>query len=451
MSLCARCKRILVAEDEKTLRVPLAGFLRGGGAEVLAVEDGEQALAALRQRRYDLVITDVRMPGADGLEVLRTARQLHPDCHVILITAFASVDTAVAALRLGATDYLVKPFRFAELEEKLAPLCARADPSPEDPHGFRLADVVCCSRGMQDVLSSVRRIAPGDANVLITGETGAGKEVVAEAIHHFSRRAEGPFVRVNCAAIPDSLFESELFGHEKGAFTGAVARRAGRLEAAHGGTILLDEVASLSLEGQAKLLRAIQTRQFERVGSSKPITVDVRVIAAAQDDLPDRIERGTFRKDLYYRLGVFTVRVPPLRERVDDVGPLAAHFVTHIARRQGRAAPRVGPAAKAILESHPFPGNVRELQNVMERAVTLCGGDEILPAHICLDGVPGGSSEALPGLDGDPAPLGDATARFERAYIERALEDAQGNRSKAADALGISRKTLWEKLRKQSE
>lgn len=452
MSLCARCKRVLVAEDEKTLRVPLAGFLRSAGADVLAVEDGAEAIRALRRQAYDLVITDVRMPGADGLEVLRVARELHPQCKVIVITAFASIDTAVAALRLGANDYLVKPFRFAELEAKLAPLCARNDRASEDAQGFRLSDFVCCSRAMQSVLSSVKQIAPGDASVLVIGETGTGKELVAAAIHHFSRRAEGPLVRVNCAAIPDTLFESEFFGHEKGAFTGAAGRREGRLEAAHGGTILLDEVASLSLEGQAKLLRALQTHQFERVGSSKPITVDVRVVAAAQEDFPQRVDSGAFRKDLYYRLGVFTIVVPPLRERPDDIGPLARLFAHRIARRHEREVPRIGAEAQAVLEAHAFPGNVRELENVMERAVTLCPGAEIQPAHILLDGgAPGPLAHRRDPGEVDPLPLGDATARFERVYIERALAETQGNRSKAADALGISRKTLWEKLKRQTD
>ncbi|NUN14985.1 MAG: sigma-54-dependent Fis family transcriptional regulator [Myxococcales bacterium] len=449
MSFCIRCKRVLLAEDERTLRLPLAGFLRSLGAEVVEVASGSEAITELEQQPFNLVITDIVMPGADGITVLQRARQLQPQCQVILMTAYASVDTAVRSLRLGATDYLIKPFQFEELQSKLAPLCHRSHQGELFSDSFRLADFVCCSPKMQHILDTVKLVGPSDANVLIVGETGSGKEVVASAIHHFSRRSKGPVVRVNCAAIPDTLFESEFFGYERGAFTGAQQRRIGRFEAANGGTLFLDEIGSLSAAGQAKLLRALQSSSFERLGSSQTVQVDVRVVAACQETLLDLVEQGQFRQDLYFRLAVLEISIPPLRDRRDDMIPMAELFIAELARHQNRPAPSLSAEAKDVLLNYNFPGNVRELRNAIERAMALCTGSEILAQHIRLTRLPHSAPQRPEPVPSAPVmPLQDATAKFEREYIERAVQQADGNKTKAAEALGISRKTLWDKVRR---
>ncbi|MBM4345809.1 MAG: sigma-54-dependent Fis family transcriptional regulator [Deltaproteobacteria bacterium] len=450
---CAGCCAILLVEDESTLRLPMQDFLGGKGARVVAVADGDEAKRELARREFDMVFTDIRLPGADGFEVL-TRAQLQPSKpDVVMMTAYADVEAAVRALREGAYDFLVKPFRFAQLETILRRHCRerqvvreRDELKAELEGRFDPTHIVACSRAMQAVVELVRRVAPTQASVVFSGETGTGKEVLAELLHRLSPRSEGRLVKVNCAAIPDTLLESELFGHERGAFTGAVARRRGRFEMAHGGTLFLDEIGDLSLAAQAKVLRAIQERQFERVGGEIPISVDVRFVAASHRDLAKMVKEGTFREDLYYRLAVHTVEVPPLRERALDLGPLIGQLVQRTAVRDRRKPPAVPEDLVRRLSGYPFPGNIRELSNLIERACSLCDG-EILQARHFPSGVLS-SAEGLPlAVANAPlAPLAEASARFEEHYIAQVLARTGGRRAEAAQLLGISRKTLWARL-----
>ncbi|MBI5609900.1 MAG: sigma-54-dependent Fis family transcriptional regulator [Deltaproteobacteria bacterium] len=450
---CAGCCAVLIAEDEATLRIPLQDFLESKGARVTAVADGASARQALARSDFDLVFTDIRMPGADGFEVLQRAHLQPSKPSVVLMTAYADVDAAVRALREGAYDFLTKPFRFAQVEAVLLRHCRerrllheRNDLRAELDGRFDPADIVACSKAMQAVVDTVRRVAPSQASVVLAGETGTGKEVLADLLHRLSTRREERLVKVNCAAIPDGLFESELFGHERGAFTGAVARKRGRFEMAHGGSLFLDEIGDLSLAAQAKLLRAIQERQFERVGSETSIQVDVRFIAATHRDLAKMVQAGTFREDLYYRLAVHTIAVPPLRERAADLAPLVGQLLQRVAAQSHRRPPAVPPDLVQRLAGYTFPGNIRELSNLVERASSLCDGDTLGPEHFpaqVLDAGPARTSQH----SGEPfATLAAATARFEEDYIAQALQRTGGKRSEAAQLLGVSRKTLWSRL-----
>jgi DNA-binding NtrC family response regulator len=444
---------LLLAEDDRIVRITVRDALEEVGYAVTACGDGESALAALEREHFDLVLTDVRLPGVDGLTLFRRARALQPEAGVVLMTAFADAEDAVGVMREGARDYLQKPFEMEELlirigrvQEEIAFRRRMQVGAPPAGATVILGD----SAPMQTLMDRVGAAAATDVAVLITGETGTGKDLCARTIHEGSRRAGRPFVVVNCAAIPEALLESELFGHERGAFTGADRRRTGRFEAAHGGTIFLDEVGELAPGSQAKLLRAIETAAFEPVGSSRTVKVNVRVIAATNRELADEIRRGAFRKDLFYRLNVIDIRTPPLRERRGDVPGLVAAFLATIARRQERAVPELAPGAVAALAAHDYPGNVRELQHALERAVALARGGPIrlehLPAEIAAAVEPPAAPPAGAG-DGRLQPLGEAVEAFERAYIQRALEKTGGHRGRAAALLGISRKSLWERLR----
>jgi DNA-binding NtrC family response regulator len=447
--------KLLLAEDDRIVRITVRDALEEAGYSLTECADGTAALAALEREPFDLVLTDVRLPGVDGLTIFRRTRRAQPDAGIVLMTAFADADDAVAVMREGARDYVQKPFEIEELLLRIARVrddiafrrAMQAGAAPGQPP-IR-GDSASCRR----LLDRVDAAAATDVAVLITGETGTGKDLCARTIHERSRRAGKPFVVVNCAAIPESLFESELFGHEKGAFTGADRRRIGRFEAADGGTLFLDEVGELAPGSQAKLLRAIETSTFEPVGAARSVRVDVRILAATNRDLAAEIPRGAFRKDLYYRLNVVDVRVPPLRERPSDIPVLVSAFLAEVAARQGRPVPDLDPQAIAALAAHDYPGNVRELQHALERAVALARGGAIRVEHL-PDDIAARTTANAADAAATPAqtivPLGEAVEQFEQQYIRKALEKAGGHRGRAAAILGISRKSLWERLRDSS-
>ncbi|HOB32594.1 MAG TPA: sigma-54 dependent transcriptional regulator [Verrucomicrobiota bacterium] len=433
--------RILIVDDDPGQRSLLNSFLQSQGFETVLADSGERALEALRTGRFDMMISDVRMPGMSGLDTLRAARKEHATLPVLLVTAFTDVRDAVAAMRDGAVNYLAKPI---DLEELLASVQQATGVSQSVP--LKYADdkqlpeyVIARSPLMQAVFREASLIAPSDTRVLITGESGVGKEVVADVIHAWSTRAKGPLVKVNCAAIPETLLESELFGHEKGAFTGAHAQRIGRFEEASEGTIFLDEIAEMSPQLQAKLLRVTQNGTFQRVGSNRELRTGARILTATNRNLEELVKAGKFREDLFYRLNVVELNIPPLRERREDILPLASHFIAELAK--GRA--RFSEAVTECLQRYPWPGNVRELRNAMERAVLLSRSELILPEHL---------PSRVRELAGQaPAPAnGDARQleEIERQAILQALRQHNYNRTETAKALGISRRALIYKLQR---
>jgi DNA-binding NtrC family response regulator len=441
--------RILVVDDEPAQRELVAGFLRKQGCEVALAGDGKEALARFKAEPFDLVLTDQRMPGLSGLELLAAVRRVTPEVAVIVMTAYGTIETAVAAIKAGAADYLPKPLNLDELlhrvravQERERLLAVNRELRLALSERHRVDGIIGESGRMQEALSLVHRVAGSDATVLIQGESGTGKELLAKAIHYASPRASGPLVKVNCAALPESLLESELFGHEKGAFTGALASRQGRFELAHGGTLFLDEVGDLPLHLQVKLLRVLQEREFERVGSSRPIAVDVRLIAATHRDLAAGVKAGQFRDDLYYRLNVVTIVVPPLRERREDIPPLIDHFVRKFAEANRKPIAGLTPAARDLLLRYDYPGNVRELENLIERAVVLTRDDVIGPADLPLT-LQDATTEVA-----EPAGLTAAVEALERRLIREALAGAAGVQTRAAEALGISERVLRYKLKK---
>jgi two-component system response regulator AtoC len=433
--------RILVVDDEEGIRDFVAEALEGDGHTAVRARDGEEAAAKIRAEGFDLMITDLRMPGLDGMELVRLARSEQPEMEVIVLTAHGSVETAVEAMKLGALDYLQKPISSpGELRllasralERRSLLALRDRSSREAPGVPRLS---YGDPTMQPVVEAIEKVARTNATVLLLGESGTGKEVAARTIHARSARASGPFVAVSCAAIAEGLLESELFGHEKGAFTGAAAMRRGRIELAEGGTLFLDEVGELKLDLQSKLLRVLQDRRFERVGGSRTMEADVRWIAATNRDLSRMLAAGRFREDLYHRLAVFPVTLPPLRERRSDVLPLAETLLERIGRELGRPGLRLGADARRAVAEGSWPGNVRELANALERAAILADGKELRAADL---GTP-----APPPSKGDRGSL----SRVEREAIARALAEVGGNRKKAAARLGIGLRTLYEKLKR---
>jgi len=431
MSEGAQIKRILVAEDDEAMGELLQRILSDEGYEVTLARDGKEAIARL-DGTHHLVLTDMRMPEADGAEVMAYVQRRWPGTPVVVMTAFGSIPGAVEAMRDGAFDYLTKPLPDPEALRRVV----RRALSATSP-GQRDERVVARDPAMARVLEQVRLLAPRETTVLLMGESGTGKEVLARMLHRLSPRAEGPFVAVNCAALTESLLESELFGHERGAFTGATSRRQGRFEQAHGGTLLLDEVGETSPGLQAKLLRVLQERTFERVGGTRTVEVDVRLVAATNRDLRAEVSAHRFREDLFYRLAVFPLEIPPLRERPRDILPLAEHFLGFLGRDPNRTSPGLDPRTRDALLAHPWPGNVRELQNVMERAVVLAGGDSICPDHLALE-------------LGNPAatPEGSGTLKdMERRAVAAALEATGGNRRQAAKRLGIALRTLQYKIK----
>ena len=441
---------ILVVEDDDAMRDLLAEELRDAGHRVLSAPGGSLGLDVARAEPVDLVVTDLRMPDLDGFDLIRDLAALPDPPHIVMITAFGSIETAIKAVKLGAYDYITKPFEIEELllvvdkaihERVLRRQVARLQREVERQYGFE--NIIARSEAMKEVLALVSRIAGSTASVLITGESGTGKELIARAIHYNSPRARGPFVAVNLAAVPETLIESELFGHKKGAFTDARADRAGLFAEADGGTIFLDEIGELALPLQAKLLRVLQEHELRPLGATKTQRVDVRVLAATNRNLEGMLGEGTFREDLYYRLNVIQLDLPPLRSRPEDVLPLAEHFLAQVgARMQHGRLLRLAVDAQQILLSYSWPGNVRELHNVLERGVALCQGDVIgaddLPNHV---------REKKP-ADFLQVALARrmSLAELEREYIERVLDDEGGNKTRAAQRLGLDRKTLYRKL-----
>ena len=444
--------KLLLVEDDRIVRIPVRDALVDAGYLVTDCADGASAQRLLTSEAFDIVLSDVRLPGVDGLSLFRLARGLQPPPSVVLMTAYADTEHAVTAMREGVRDYVLKPFEMDELLLRLGAVrdevqfrlrVGRAQLMEASELSQQLAGATPAMAQLRERLEAA---AASDIAVLLVGETGTGKDLAARLIHQRSARAERPFVAVNCAAIPENLFESEMFGHERGAFTGAERRRAGRFEAANGGTLFLDEVGELSLQNQAKLLRAIESSSFEPVGATETKRVDVRVIAATNRDLSDAVATGTFRRDLFYRLKVIDVRLPALREHRADIPLLVGKFLNDIAGRLGKPTQVLAPSAAAALATHDYPGNVRELLHALERAVALSRGKPISLEHLPIElarVMPGAAPSADTGLP----PLDEAVEQFERQYIERALEQADGHRGRAASLLGISRKSLWERLR----
>jgi DNA-binding NtrC family response regulator len=443
--------RILLVEDDPDVRLAVAPGLTDAGHDVVAVADGGAALERLSAGVFDVVVTDIRLPGGiDGIAVFRAARSLAVRADVILMTSFASVTAAVGALKEGANDYLTKPFDVDELLLRVGMIAKRRALERELASArARLADgadgeIVGASPAMAAVLDRLATVAPSDAPVLVVGETGTGKELAARRLHARSPRASGPFVAVNCAAFPEALLEAELFGYERGAFTGAVKRREGRFKAADHGTLFLDEVAEMPLPAQAKLLRVVQDGRFEPLGTNTGVRVDVRLVSATNRDLKKAIAEGRFREDLYYRLHGVALHLPPLRERPGDLPLLVAHFVARFSPA-GRAPPEISLPAWQALSMYPFPGNVRELAHAMQHAVILSRGSAILLEHLPDDIVKVATSTGRGGHS--VAPLAVVLKQAEREHLLRALAVAEGRRTRAAELLGISRKNLWEKLR----
>jgi two-component system response regulator HydG len=418
---------------------------------LLSAASGEQAIAILNSEPVDVVVTDLKMEPVDGMAVLRHARSLSPPPSVILLTAHGTIETAVDALREGAYHFLTKPVNVKELRaqvEKAAEhngvLRENRELRAQLDRKFSVEGMVGDSPEMRAVFDQVRMIAPTRATVLIEGESGTGKEVLARAIHRMSPRANRPFVAVHCAALPETLLESELFGHERGAFTGAVARKPGRFEMADGGTILLDEVGEIPLSMQVKLLRVLEARELQRVGGTQTLKVDVRVIAATNRELSEEVAEGRFREDLYYRLNVVHVRLPALRTRRSDIAMLARHFLAEFARDHGRpAAPELTREALDALQAYHWPGNIRELRNVMENTIVFLRGDKITPADLPAS-IKGGTPVATQGIT---FPLGLPLEEVETQYIKTTLKQVDGNRTKAAEVLGISRRTLQRRIK----
>ncbi|HEY2953379.1 MAG TPA: sigma-54 dependent transcriptional regulator [Verrucomicrobiae bacterium] len=439
-----RTPRILIVDDDAGQRSLLDSFLTSQGFETVPVASGEHALEILRSESISMMISDVRMPGISGLETLRRARQEHAALPILLVTAYADIREAVGAMRDGALNYLAKPI---DLDELLTSVRQATGLSQEAPLKFSEdkllpGHVIARSPLMQAVFRDASLIAPSESRVLITGESGVGKEVLADVIHAWSPRAAGPLVKVNCAAIPETLLESELFGHEKGAFTGASAQRIGRFELADGGTIFLDEIAEMSSQLQAKLLRVTQGGRFQRVGSNNEIQTNARILAASNRNLEEEVRNGRFREDLFYRLNVVELNIPALRERREDILPLASHFIAELT--QGRA--RFVSSVADCLQRYAWPGNVRELRNAMERAALLSRGELILPEHLParLRAVEKEASAVEP-LDAE------RLEEIERQAVVQALRKHNFNRTETAKALGISRRALIYKLQRLRE
>lgn len=463
--------RILVADDEESMRFLLREVMTREGYEVETATNGAEAVHKVQEQDFDLAILDVKMPQMDGLEALREIRQVQPQLTVLMMTAFGSGQTALEAIRQGAYDFFTKPFELDEMrivvrraleKQALVRQIANLEQRLRDRVSFDR--IIGQSEAMREVYAILEKVVTNDVTVLITGESGTGKELVAQAVHFHSRRKSKPFISVNCAAIPETLLESELFGHEKGAFTGAVGTKIGRFEAADGGSIFLDEIGEMPLALQSKLLRVLQERELTRVGGTRSIKIDIRVIAATNRRLEECVEARTFREDLFFRLNVLPVRLPPLRERVTDIAQLVSHFISAYNPRLGKSVSGVHPEAMRALEEYSWPGNVRELENVMQRAMILTAGEVILPEDLPANVVAGAAVVSLPGrasiatessaetafIQDFSIPLQQKLDRIcenmERRVILAALEKCSHHRQETADLLGMSRKSLHNKM-----
>ncbi len=432
---------ILVVDDQSSVRELLKAVLESDGHKVDIAVDGESAVELLRAGFHDLVITDLRMPGMDGIEALERFKELSPETGVIMMTAFASVETAVTAMKLGAYDYVTKPIDIDEVRKVIGRWTERSvAPDEVSDDVVPTTDVVGASEELRAVLEMVHRVADSDATVLLLGESGTGKDVIARELHRSSGRAKRPFVAVNCSAIPEGLLESELFGHEKGSFTGAVRQKRGKFETADGGSVFLDEIGDMSGALQAKLLRFLQDHVVQRVGGSKDIKVDVRVVAATNKDLEAEVAEGRFREDLFFRLNVVTVTLPPLRNRAGDIPLLVDHFLRLHASSGGKPK-KISPSAMRLAMNYEWPGNVRELENAVQRAVVLSRGETVFPEHLPA------KIQAVGGAEGGEMTGGKTMREVERDTIIKTLRQTEGNRTRSAKILGISRRTLQNKIK----
>jgi len=438
-------RKILIVDDELSVRQSLREWFLEDGFAVTTAEDGTAALQLMDDGPYDIVLLDLKMPGMDGITVQKRIRELDKNACVIILTAFASVETAVEALKLGAFDYVTKPVDPDELSNLVRNALRQRELTEENvrlkekvSELAQVSPIVGDSPKMQRVFEMIRTVAETDSTVVIRGESGTGKELIARAIHAQSKRRFFPIVAVNAGSIPESLLESELFGHEKGAFTGAQYRRKGKIELAHGGTLFLDEIGDVTPKMQIDLLRVLETKRFTRLGGNQEIASDFRLVCATHKNLEQLVEVGTFREDLYYRINVFSIEVPPLRERADDIMPLARFFVAKYARAMGKPERAVSPEAERLLTQYRWPGNVRELENAIERAMVIGRGDTIAAADLPLHLENGGAVE----------PVERSLAAVEKEHITRVLEELGGNVSQAAKVLGIDRATLYNKLKR---
>ena len=440
---------ILVVDDEKNTREALSKILREDGYDVLAAADGYQALDTISRNLPDLVLADLKMPGMNGIELLARARLKGFDIPFVLMTAYGTVETAVDAMRNGAEDYLTKPVNMEELEIQIKKILSHRKLLQETRElrerlrdKYKFENIVGSSPQMQSIFKTVQQVAPSRATVLITGESGTGKELIALAIHQNGPRADKPYVKVSCSALSENLLESELFGHEKGSFTGAVSTRQGRFEIADGGTLFLDEIGEISLSTQVKLLGFLQDREFERVGGNKRFKVDVRLIAATNKDLEKAVAEGALRKDLYYRLNVITIKMPPLREKASDISLLIEHFTEKYAKENDKQIDGLSPEALAALMAYDWPGNVRELENMIERAVVMCNDKTIGRSFFPI--LSDGKDRDLTEMP--PIP-GSSLQDIEKYSIQKTLESVGGNRTRAAEILRISLRKIQYKLK----
>ncbi len=446
--------QILIVDDEKIQLEMLKGFLVKQGYGVETAEDGQKGLEKFKRGFFDLILSDYRMPGMDGLQLLKEVKRLDREAAVVIMTAYGTIDTAVEAMKAGAFDFITKPLeldgvliRIQKVERGVRLERENRELKEQLREKFKVDFIISVSPRMEDALNLAKRVAQSPATVLILGESGTGKELIARAIHYSSLRADKPLIRVSCAALPENLLESELFGHEKGAFTGAVARRIGRFEQADQGTVFLDEIGDLSLPLQVKLLRVLQEKDFERVGSSQTIKADIRVIAATNRNLEEAISKGTFREDLYYRLNVVTITLPPLRDRKEDIPPLIEHFLKKYSRENKKEVTSLSKEARDLLLHYNYPGNVRELENIIERAVVLCRGNTLTTQDLPLNLRESKVEVALEkGREGRSLP--QALEEIERQEIAGALERSSWVQTKAAEELGISERVLRYKMKK---
>ena len=444
-------EKVLIVDDEVMIRNFLTETLKQKKLDITCAENGKVAIDLIKREHFDLIISDMKMPGKSGMDVLKCTKALSPNTIVILITAYASVESAVEAMRQGAFNYLIKPFS-PETVETIIEKAQEHSVLLEQNRFFKKEiatysgkkpkHIIAASSSMKKILSDIEKVAKSTASVFITGESGTGKEVIAHAIHYLSLRSENAFIKVNCAALPESLIESEFFGHEKGAFTGAIERKSGRFELANEGTLLLDEITEVPLRLQSKLLRAIQEQEFERVGGTRTISVDIRFIATSNRCIHDAIRDKIFREDLFYRLNVIPIRLPPLRERTEDILPLAEHFLEHFAASNKRTPKRLTADAREKLLAYPWPGNIRELTNILERAVVMDTSELLRADDLLLDTSTSINKERRPTLF--------ALHEIERTHILETLGSFNDNRTHAAKALGISVRTLRNKLKEYS-
>ncbi len=445
-------ERLLVVDDEPSMREFLEIMLSQEGYQVQTASTGEEGIKAYRAEEPDLVLTDVKMPGMSGLDLIREIHSLDPAAPIIAITAYASADDAVRAVREGAYDYLSKPFQIEDLRIIIRNALEARRLRRENLElrrsiegRYRFADIIGKSHEMVEIFDLISRVAPSKAGVLIMGESGTGKELIAKAVHYNSPRADKPFVTINCTAIPENLLESEMFGHQKGSFTGAVANKAGLVEAAHTGSLFLDEIGEIPQSIQVKLLRFLQEREFRRVGGTDDKKIDVRVIAATNKKLEEEMEAGNFREDLYYRLNVIRIRLPPLREREEDIPLLVDHFLRQFSKEQGKKIEKVSSLAMRVLCNYSYPGNVRELENIIERCVTLEQSDQLTAENLPQKLFESASSVCIDGemdIPPDGIDINRTMENLEKKLISRALDIAGGNRPRAAKLLGISFRSL---------